>query len=537
MNTRKIFLAVLYTAIASGWLCSAESVSAAEPGIGEPANAFYDNYNGEPWRVQQNTFTTGRRPEVIKGMPAGNTGDFSIKITNLDYADSFVYKSFPVKKNTEYRVSATVKYADYAEKPDDAYFGQPGGANIDVYGKTVYSEKHSGTEWKRIVTVFNSGNSETAQIRLENGNNFHACKGSAWFSDIRIEEKDMTPSTAWNMLALVYKDIDASLIIEGRTVKIHNKMDSAFEQFINGLLKKLPNLFYEASGGLMSISTMDIVMIDTPITNIKNGAFVAPEDIVSDLDKHTKGKTYNQIIAVASNATPDSPYGWGGMGAMRYKDMWFVETSFNQSVTYGDNSMFLFLHEILHCLERKANLEIRPVANLHDSAVYGLSGGELEMKWYSDYMQNRLPDKKGLPPEVYTVYNGAYRPYADITFKNTQTSAADATAGKPITILLKGELLQSDAAPFIAGDRVMVPIRVIAEALGAKVDWDDASQTDTITRGEKTLSLTIGKPLPGNMGTPIITNDRVYVPVRYLAEAFGANVIWNSVDRTVSISI
>ena len=69
----------------------------------------------------------------------------------------------------------------------------------------------------------------------------------------------------------------------------------------------------------------------------------------------------------------------------------------------------LFVHEVLHCIEGRAR-GIREIANLHDAGTgkYGLpydDGKNEWIEWYVAYMRNTLPDGKGLPPEVYIVYN------------------------------------------------------------------------------------------------------------------------------------
>jgi len=93
----------------------------------------------------------------------------------------------------------------------------------------------------------------------------------------------------------------------------------------------------------------------------------------------------------------------------------------------------------------------------------------------------------------------------------------------------------SDAAPFIADDRAMVPLRVITEALGASVDWDDNTRTVTIIRDGVTLNLVVDQPLPGGMGTPVIVNDRTFVPTRYVSETLGAALRWDEVNRAVYV--
>jgi hypothetical protein len=95
----------------------------------------------------------------------------------------------------------------------------------------------------------------------------------------------------------------------------------------------------------------------------------------------------------------------------------------------------------------------------------------------------------------------------------------------------------SDVAPYISADnRTMVPIRLIAEAFGAKVDWEAASRTAVITKSNNTLRIVIDQPLPSDMGTAVIRNDRTLVPIRYISEQFGAKVDWDAQTQTVTIT-
>jgi len=49
-----------------------------------------------------------------------------------------------------------------------------------------------------------------------------------------------------------------------------------------------------------------------------------------------------------------------------------------------------------------------------------------------------------------------------------------------ITVLLNGEAIEFDVPPQIIDNRTMVPLRAISEALDAKVEWDEQTQTITI---------------------------------------------------------
>jgi len=100
-----------------------------------------------------------------------------------------------------------------------------------------------------------------------------------------------------------------------------------------------------------------------------------------------------------------------------------------------------------------------------------------------------------------------------------------------------GARLENDVAPFISqDDRTLVPVRVIAESAGASVEWNDDVKTEYITKGGVTLSLTVDKQLPDNMGAAVLVNDRLFVPVRYIAENLNGTVTWDADTKTVGIS-
>jgi nucleoid-associated protein YejK len=96
----------------------------------------------------------------------------------------------------------------------------------------------------------------------------------------------------------------------------------------------------------------------------------------------------------------------------------------------------------------------------------------------------------------------------------------------------------------------MVPVRFVAEALGASVDWDADSQTVTIARGEDTVQMTVGSngyTINGQTRTMDAVveiqdwgdgsgNGRAMVPMRFAAEALGKAVYWDEADRLVIVT-
>jgi hypothetical protein len=99
-----------------------------------------------------------------------------------------------------------------------------------------------------------------------------------------------------------------------------------------------------------------------------------------------------------------------------------------------------------------------------------------------------------------------------------------------------------EAPPYISRGRTFVPVRIITEAFGAKVDWEDSSKTVTITLGEKVVVMQVGNPealINGKKvmldAPPEIRSGRTFVPIRFISEAFGAIVEWDAVTRTVTV--
>lgn len=101
-----------------------------------------------------------------------------------------------------------------------------------------------------------------------------------------------------------------------------------------------------------------------------------------------------------------------------------------------------------------------------------------------------------------------------------------------------------DAQPGIINGRTLVPVRFVSQALGAKVDWDDATRTVTITGNGRTIVLPVGQAAATVNGQPVtfdvpanIYLDRTYVPLRFVSEALGAKVDWDAAEYRVYITM
>ena len=103
-------------------------------------------------------------------------------------------------------------------------------------------------------------------------------------------------------------------------------------------------------------------------------------------------------------------------------------------------------------------------------------------------------------------------------------------------VALNNENKILDAAPLISQNRTMVPLRFIAETFGADVSWAQDTKTVTIVIDGKVLTMRINQELEDFGAAPIISNGRTMVPIRYISEELGANVIWVPSTKTVAIA-
>ena len=111
-----------------------------------------------------------------------------------------------------------------------------------------------------------------------------------------------------------------------------------------------------------------------------------------------------------------------------------------------------------------------------------------------------------------------------------------------ISVQLNGQPLATSTAPVQMNGRTLVPLRDIFEALGANVQWNPAAQTILATRGQTQIGLAInnrnatvnGKTVVLDQAATLL-NGRTLVPLRFVAEATGATVNWNPALQQVSI--
>ena len=91
----------------------------------------------------------------------------------------------------------------------------------------------------------------------------------------------------------------------------------------------------------------------------------------------------------------------------------------------------------------------------------------------------------------------------------------------------------------------MLPVRFLAESFGAAVGWDGATSTATVTgKDGRMITIQIGAPYLTVDGQTVPLDspayidgatNRTYLPVRAIAEALGATVDWNGETSTATL--
>jgi len=133
------------------------------------------------------------------------------------------------------------------------------------------------------------------------------------------------------------------------------------------------------------------------------------------------------------------------------------------------------------------------------------------------------------------------------TSKSAGSAVAVFTLGQN-SYVKDGVSFAMDVAPFAQNGRTYVPVRFIANALNVpdqNIYWDAANQTVTLIKDNNVVQFKLGSTtrlinaIPATMdAAPIAQNGRVFLPARFVAEAFAAVVGWDAAaPNSVTITL
>jgi hypothetical protein len=162
------------------------------------------------------------------------------------------------------------------------------------------------------------------------------------------------------------------------------------------------------------------------------------------------------------------------------------------------------------------------------------------------------------PNTTYSYRLRAHSPLADSSYSNEATVTTQKEPPPPRRTVIRvfidktsyyidDKRLEMDVAPMIIGSRTLLPIRWIAEPLGALVTWSESEKKVSIAHAGKMIELWIGNCIarvdgidqridPANAQVvAVIVRGRTLLPVRFIAETLGCSVDWDAATRGVTI--
>lgn len=108
-------------------------------------------------------------------------------------------------------------------------------------------------------------------------------------------------------------------------------------------------------------------------------------------------------------------------------------------------------------------------------------------------------------------------------------------------IIVDGDV-KFDAPPIVKDGRTLIPVRTLAEGFGASVEWVSEEQKVTISKGETNIVLHIDSNIAVVNGQEVeidvastLYDGRTYVPLRFIAETLGLYVNYDEETGVIEI--
>lgn len=219
--------------------------------------------------------------------------NYSYKIESDQFNDAIFYKTINVKKNTPYKLTCMVKTKDV----ENVSKKNNGGAHISIVNSVEASKYISGTEdWQKLEFIFDSKNRDTIEIGFRLGGNDTNSKGTAWFSDFKLEEGIKTNSNNWNVACFIMKNIDTQLS-DGQKLKLSMELKDV--ESVKSNMQRFAVACKDLSEGQMT-AQYDVYEIEEPIKTItyseEYGYYVDSADVEDIITPYLNKKEYDYIF-------------------------------------------------------------------------------------------------------------------------------------------------------------------------------------------------------------------------------------------------
>gem|GEM_PF-4900733 len=232
-----------------------------------------------------------------------------------------------------------------------------------------------------------------------------------------------------------------------------------------------------------------------------------------------------------------------------YNDISFEKFTYNSTTKFRNGKISQEANLVLAMAELQGDSRIG--LNLHSNSVINGTEFNQDMTLHTDM---KIDDDL-IRGDIFIASEGAVqKPVINVPVLNERNSVIldenvifpDDQYGNPneISVVLNGRPVNfEDARPIIVNNRVLVPLRAIAEELGCEVSWEppkyvkisDAVKEFTLTIGSNQILYKSGATRTMDV-VPTEINGRTYVPVRFISEELGMEVEWDEEFMTVFIN-
>ena len=222
-------------------------------------------------------------------------------------------------------------------------------------------------------------------------------------------------------------------------------------------------------------------------------------------------------------------------------DTAIVRTSYNTGLMYrgGDGYYHGSVVGLNHGENEKSLALVENCYYLTDTDKLGVGheGGYSTVKKVEERTPMMMEGKEGFAGFDFTSVWSMPKSGAPVLDRMTKMNAGE------VTVLLNGQNMILSPSPIIRNDRTYLPMRSLFETLGASVEWNGEDRTVTATKDGKEVLFTIDSPVLSVNGSPVtldaapfIANDRTMIPLRAAAEGLGLSVSWDGNERCVLLA-
>ncbi|OPA78505.1 copper amine oxidase [Paenibacillus selenitireducens] len=164
-------------------------------------------------------------------------------------------------------------------------------------------------------------------------------------------------------------------------------------------------------------------------------------------------------------------------------------------------------------------------------------------KWGLEYGEYHYHNGGGASSSNRSTSSSKITPKSSTTKKAAPKPSTPTYQQSTLSVYVNDNQINFSSKPVIYQNTNLVPLREIAEGMGATIDWDKDHGTITITKDLRKVTLTLGSKKVFYDGisetmnaAPKIIKDVTYVPVQVLAKGLGASIVFDQNMNSLHIT-